>query len=166
MRENVRDRDRLDHIIEAIDRIINFANGKSREEIEADKLQYYGVIKCIEIICEATYKLTKAFWNAHPETPWEFIAKMRHVLVHDYFLIDSREIFKVIHEDLSPLREQIARYIAETDWDAWENNVVVVKESTTHKILMQTAERMKSNGYSLTEICKITGLNRDEIENL
>ena len=36
MRENVRDRDRLEHIVEAIDRILAFADGKTREELEAD----------------------------------------------------------------------------------------------------------------------------------
>lgn len=31
---------------------------------------------------------------------------------------------------------------------------------------IQTAERMKARGYDITEICKITGLTRDEIERL
>ncbi|MEE3448382.1 MAG: hypothetical protein VZQ51_07205 [Bacteroidales bacterium] len=34
MRENVKDRDRLEHIIEAIDRITSFADGKSKEQIK------------------------------------------------------------------------------------------------------------------------------------
>ncbi len=40
------------------------------------------------------------------------------------------------------------------------------KESAVHKKLIQTAERMKKRGYDTEEICKITGLNRDEIERL
>jgi uncharacterized protein with HEPN domain len=35
MRENVRDRERLEHIVEAIDRILAFADGKTKEEIDA-----------------------------------------------------------------------------------------------------------------------------------
>ncbi len=92
MRENVRDRDRLEHIVEAIDRILAFADGKTKEELEADDLKYYGIVKNIEIIGEATYMLTRAFCVQHPETPWEFIAKMRHVLVHDYYQIEPREV--------------------------------------------------------------------------
>ena len=33
MRESVRDRDRLEHIVEAIDRILAFADGKTKEEL-------------------------------------------------------------------------------------------------------------------------------------
>ena len=166
MRENVRDRDRLEHIVEAIDRILDFADGKTKEELEADNLKYYGIVKNIEIIGEATYKLTRAFCGQHPETPWEFIAKMRHVLVHDYYQIEPREVWKVIQEDLHPLREQVARYLDEVDWDEWEKNETVIKETAAHKTLVQTASRMKSKGYEVKEIMSITGLPAEEIDAL
>ena len=54
MRELVRDRDRLEHIVEATDRILGNTNFKSRDELEADNLRYYGIVKSIEIIGEAT----------------------------------------------------------------------------------------------------------------
>lgn len=91
---------------------------------------------------------------------------MRHVLVHDYFQIDPDAVWKVIHEDLHPLRNQISRYLLETDWDEWEKNEVVIIETATHKSLVQTACRMKQLGYDVDEICKITGLSREEIEGL
>lgn len=166
MRENVRDRDRLEHIVEAITNILDFADGKTKEELEADKLRYYGIVKNIEIIGEASYKLTRAFCNQHPETPWEFIAKMRHVLIHDYYQIEPREVWKVIQDDLHPLRDQVAHYIADTDWDEWEKNEVVIKETAVHKSLVQTAIRMKQRDYDINEFCKITGLSREEIEAL
>jgi len=164
MRENIRDRDRLEHIIEAIDRILDFADGKTIEQLQSDNLKYYGIVKNIEIIGEAAYMLTKAFRHLHPETPWEFIAKMRHVLVHDYYQINAKEVYKVIQNDLRSLREQVTRYLAETDWDEWEKNEIAISESATHKALIQMATRMKSRGYEINEICKITGLSRDEIE--
>ena len=92
--------------------------------------------------------------------------KMRHVLVHDYYQIDSLSVWKVIKEDLQPLREQVASCLADTDWDEWEKNEVVIVETATHKSLTQTATRMKQRGYDTDEICKITGLTREEIEGL
>ena len=56
--------------------------------------------------------------------------------------------------------------ISETDWDEWEKNEVAIVETAVHKNIIQTAERMKSRGYDITEISKITGLTRDEIERL
>lgn len=166
MREQVKDKDRLLHIVEAIDHIFQITNNSDLDTLSDSKIQYYGIIKCIEIIGEAAYNLTHAFRDNHRETPWEKIIRMRHVLVHDYYKIKVDEVRYVIEDNLNPLRDQIARYISETNWDEWENNDVVIKESAVHKNLIQTAERMKKRGYDTQEICKITGLNRDEIERL
>ena len=166
MRENVRDRYRMEHIVEAITNILDFADGKTKEELEADKLRYYGIVKNIEIIGEAAYKLTHAFCREHPETPWEFIMKMRHVLVHDYYQISSKEVWNVIKEDLKPLREQVTRYLADNNWDEWEKSEVVIKESAAHKTLIQTAQRMKNDGLPIKQISRYTGLTAEEIEGL
>ena len=166
MREYVRDRERLEHMVEAIDRILAFAEGKTKEELEADNLKYYGVVKNIEIVGEAAYKLTNAFCRQHPETPWKHITRMRHVLVHDYYQINPIEVWKVIGEDLHPLRDQVASYLSETDWEAWEKNEAVIVETTTTKNLEQTARRMKAKGFSVLDITEITGLSEDEIEKL
>ena len=45
MREPVRDRDRLEHIVEALDRILNNSDYKTSEELVADSLKYYGIVK-------------------------------------------------------------------------------------------------------------------------
>jgi uncharacterized protein with HEPN domain len=156
----------LEHIVEAITNILDFADGKTKEELEADKLRYYGIVKNIEIIGEAAYKLTHAFCREHPETPWEFIMKMRHVLVHDYYQISSKEVWNVIKEDLKPLREQVTRYLADTNWDEWEKSEVVIKESAAHKTLIQTAQRMKNDGLPIKQISRYTGLTAEEIEGL
>ena len=166
MRETVRDRDRLEHIVEAIDRILAFADGKSQDELDADGLSYYGIVKNIEIIGEAAYKLTHAFCRQHPDTPWKSITRMRHVLVHDYYQIKPSEVWKVITEDLHPLREQVAGYLHETDWEDWEKNEAVIVEATTAKNLEQTARLMKAKGYSVADISDITGLSADDIEEL
>ena len=166
MRENVRDRYRMEHIVEAITNILDFADGKTKEELEADKLRYYDIVKNIDIIGEAAYKLTHAFCREHPETPWEFIMKMRHVLVHDYYQISSKEVWNVIKEDLKPLREQVTRYLADTNWDEWEKSEVVIKESAAYKTLIQTAQRMKNDGLPIKQISRYTGLTAEEIEGL
>ena len=166
MRELVRDRDRLEHIVEAIDRILEFATNRTKEEVEADNLKYYGIVKNIEIIGEATYKLTHAFCRQHPEMPWEFIAKMRHVLVHDYYQIDSEQVWNVIQRDLSPLRKQVEAYLINVDWEEWEKNEVVIMESAAHKSLIQTAQRMKRDGITAKQISRYTGLSTEEIEEI
>ena len=116
------------------------------------------------IIGEAAYNLTRAFCKVHPDTPWLQITKMRHNLAHGYYQVDPDIVWSVIQHDLPHLRQQVASYLADTDWEEWEKNEVVIKETAVHKSLIQTAQRMKQRGYTVDEICKITGLRREEIE--
>lgn len=117
MREPIRDKERLEHMVEAIDNIFSFAKGKTVEDLDNEKILFYAVAKNIEIIGEAAFRLTKEFRQQHSETPWSSIVVMRHVLVHDYYQIKSKEVYKVINEDLQPLRDQIVLYTSETDWE-------------------------------------------------
>ena len=122
MREPIRDRGRLEHMLAAIDRVMEYMEGKSLDDLSEGSIAYYGIVKNIEIIGEAAYKLSQQFRESHTETPWAVIVKMRHVLVHDYYQISVREVWKVVQEDLGPLREQIAQLLTETDWEQWEEN--------------------------------------------
>ena len=84
MREPIRDRGRLEHIIEAIDRIINHATGLTIDNIRDNEIFYYGLVKNIEIVGEAAYRLSEKFRSQYQEIPWRKIISMRHVLVHGY----------------------------------------------------------------------------------
>lgn len=49
MRESVKDKGRLEHILAAIDRGERFTAGKTLEDIKSDELTYYAVVKCVEM---------------------------------------------------------------------------------------------------------------------
>lgn len=166
MREPVRDKERLEHIIASIDNIFDFTKGKTQQDLDVDKMMFYAVVKNIEVIGEAAFRLTKTFCQLHPDTPWPSIVRMRHVLVHDYYQIKNKEVWKVINEDLQPLRNQISNYISETDWEAWGKQEIVPAESDAHRSLVQAARRMLSKGISAEEISEITGLSIEEISDL
>jgi len=138
----------------------------TREDLTADKVLFGGIVYHTMIIGEAAYNLTKAFCKAHPDTPWLQIAKMRHNLAHGYYQVDPDIVWSVIQDDMPPLRNQVARYLANTDWEEWEKNEVVIKETATHKSLVQTASRMKSDGMTTKQISRYTGLTAEEIESL
>lgn len=166
MREPLKDRIRLEHIIEAADNISRYTAGKTYEDLQADDMMCYAVVYNILAIGEAVYHLTKAFQKAHPATQWEDIMRMRNVLAHDYYKLKLQTVWEVVQHDLPPLRNDVARYIEEVNWEDWEKNEVVIIETAAHKSLVQTASRMKSRGYDINEICKITGLSREEIEQI
>ena len=66
MREPHRDRERLEHILAAIDRIIRYTSGKTCNDLVSDDMMYYAVVKNMEIIGEAANMLTPDFQTKHP----------------------------------------------------------------------------------------------------
>ena len=120
MREPVRDRNRLEHMLNAIDIILQRTSGMTLEELTADKILFGGIVYYTMIIGEAAYKLSREFVSQHTEMPWQDIADMRHHLVHGYYQVDSHIVWAVIQNDLIPLRKQIEKYLTETDWEQWE----------------------------------------------
>lgn len=58
MREPIRDRGRLEHMLEHIDKAQQFAQGRTLEDLEKDAMFRYAVVKCLEIVGEAAYMLT------------------------------------------------------------------------------------------------------------
>lgn len=166
MREPIRDKERLEHILESIDRIQKNVADLDWEHIRENEIFYYGLVKNIEIIGEAAYHLTKEFRETNVEIPWNLIIRMRHILVHDYYQIDEKEVQYVIEDNLLPLRNQIVSCISNTDWETWEKQEIAPTESAVHKNMVQSARRMLSKGYSAKEISEITGLSFQEISML
>ena len=120
MREPLKDRERLEHMLMAIDPILRYTKGKTFQDLVEDDMMYYAVVKNIEIIGEAANMLTIDFQASHPETPWKMVKGMRNYIVHEYFQIDNLVVWDVVTNELVTLREQISRYITETNWKQWE----------------------------------------------
>ena len=166
MREPLKDRIRLEHILAAIRNIFQYTDGKTIQQLNDDTMLFYATVKNVEIIGEAAYHLTRAFCKDHPDTPWNDVMRMRNILVHDYYKIRLNEVWKVVQEDLKPLYEQVSRYLAETNWEEWEKNNVAIVESAVHKNTVQTARRMKKDGMDSRQISRYTGLSVEEIDIL
>ena len=113
MREPIRDKERLEHILQAIDNLQEGSKRYTPEQAEKDTIIFHGFVKQVEIIGEATYMLTKEFRASHPEVEWDVIEGMRHVLVHGYYSITPHKVWRVITNDLPVLKPQIEAYIKE-----------------------------------------------------
>ena len=168
MRERARDKGRLEDIVEYSSNVTNLIEGYSLESLVADKRTYYSVMKNVEVVGEAAYMLTKAFKKSHPEIPWKVVQGMRHVLVHDYANVVSATLYDTAVNDMIPLRQQVQRYLAETDWDEWQSlpNDFEDTADDVRKTNIENARKMKDKGYAPQDITEITGLTAEEIEGL
>ena len=109
MRENIKNEARLQHIVEAIDNIFEFVDGRAFDDYHSDKILKFAVIKNLEIVGEAAYLLTTEFKKNNPQIDWQTIIAMRHVLVHGYYQIKDEIVWGTITDDLKPLREEILK---------------------------------------------------------
>lgn len=103
------------HIYDACKLLIERSTTDTKEAIEIDPIKFYGYVKLVEIIGEATYKLTKEYRNQHPEMPWKMMEGMRHVLVHDYYCISPTKLWLTITDDIPPLAVEIKRLIEDME---------------------------------------------------
>ena len=76
------------HIVEALQDVSDFLEGKDYEEFIDSKLLINAVVRCFEIAGEATKNLTMEFRDAHADIDWSGMAGFRDVLIHQYFGVD------------------------------------------------------------------------------
>jgi uncharacterized protein with HEPN domain len=104
MRSPEQDRERIKHILEAIENILNFTKGCAYEEFMSDIMLRHAVFHNFVIIGEAANLLTKEYRNANPFVNWGEIIGMRNFLVHGYYTVQNNIIWQTIKEDLIPLK--------------------------------------------------------------
>lgn len=57
--------------------------------------------------------LTADYKQSHPSVPWLVIEKMRHVLVHGYYMVSAEKVWETVQEDLPILKKQIEALLKE-----------------------------------------------------
>lgn len=111
MREPLRDRERIVHMLQAAAVIEDNKNRYTYDEVINNPIMYYGFVKHVEIIGEACYKLTKEFRKSHAEMDWDVIEGMRHVLVHDYYQIRPEQLWDTIQNDIPELKTYLEQLL-------------------------------------------------------
>jgi len=66
-------------MIDAAQEAIAFANGKTRKDLGIDRIFALAIVKSIEIIGEAAFKVTDKFRSDNKVIPWDDIINMVHV---------------------------------------------------------------------------------------
>jgi uncharacterized protein with HEPN domain len=81
------------HIREAIQYILEYtASGK--ESFFADRKTQDAVVRNLEIIGEATKRVSTSIKETNPDISWKPIGSMRDKLVHDYFGVNLQLVFQ------------------------------------------------------------------------
>jgi len=110
------DRERLRHMLRAAEDAKFFAQGRSRSDLDNDRMFARAVLHAIQEIGEAAARTSDTGRQCAPDVPWGSIVQMRHILVHAYFNVNFDYVWRVLERDLRPLIEAIQTALAE--WDS------------------------------------------------
>ncbi len=83
--------------------VLQFIEGKSYEDLLADRGLQYICIHCLELLGEAASHLDQDIRDRHDEIPWRSIITMRHRLIHGYSDIELPFVWSTVTEDVPAL---------------------------------------------------------------
>lgn len=107
----------LRHIYDATVRIAEYIRGVTEEQFWQTPLLQDGVIRQLEIIGEATKRLSKELRQKHSEISWQDVAGMRDKLIHDYLGVDVQTVWLTATEDVPELRARVKMILSDFEVD-------------------------------------------------
>ena len=98
------ERDSLSDILFNIDLANSFARGFDYERFLADMRTFYAITRCLEIISEASRRLSPETKARHPDIPWRKIITTRNRMIHAYQDTEMSALWSVVSADVPALQ--------------------------------------------------------------
>jgi uncharacterized protein with HEPN domain len=86
-----------------------FVAGMKFEEFVEDERTVYAIVRCLEIISEASRRLPNDLKARHPQVRWPQIAAAGNVYRHEYEDIVAEQLWTTVHEQLDDLEQAVTR---------------------------------------------------------
>jgi len=96
-------------ILANMEKAEKFVKDIDHDQFVEDEKTNYAVIRCIEIMGEASKHIPESIRQQYPQIPWRDIAGMRDKVIHFYFGIDIEKVWLVIKEDIPQIKPHIRK---------------------------------------------------------
>lgn len=121
MKKHITDKARLHHILDAIVEIENYTKNKSEAEFFDNSMLRAACIRQLEIIGEASGKLSEEIKSKVSNVEWREITGLRNFLIHEYFGVDLYLVWEIIRRDIPIFKTHISNLLKEKYHDSGHN---------------------------------------------
>jgi len=101
----------LQNMLDSIIDIENFVVDYTEESFIEDRKTFSACIRMLEIIGEATKRISTDLKGNNPQIEWKKVSGLRDVLIHDYEGVDLGALWQSIQVNLPILKNQIQNII-------------------------------------------------------
>ena len=108
------DRIRIMHMIQAAETACGFLSGRTRSDLDTDRMLVFALVRAIEIVGEAASRVGPATRQAAADIPWSLIISMRNRLIHGYSHVDHDVVWKTVTEELPELLPKLRSLVGES----------------------------------------------------
>jgi uncharacterized protein with HEPN domain len=115
MQDRLGDKVRLLHIVDAINEIESYIQDVDFNGFVKNSMMFNASLRQLEIIGEASNRLSEKLLNDYSAIPWARIIGLRNLVIHEYFGIDDLTIWNVITINLPDLKEKILVLLEDID---------------------------------------------------
>lgn len=102
---------RVHHMLDATREALEFVAGKTREDLDADRVLSLACTRLLEVVGEAASQVSQEFRAQHPQVPWAQIVSMRNRLIHAYFDVNLDVLWETLATDLPSLLKDLEEIV-------------------------------------------------------
>lgn len=103
---------RVHDIIESTRAIRSFVEGMNEAAFRDDRRTIDAVLRNVTVIGEAARNVPEDFRSRFPAVPWQEMADMRNVVVHEYFGVDTGILWHTVTRDVPDLQTALENVLA------------------------------------------------------
>ena len=110
------DREFLLDMLHACNNIIKYTKNLNRDDFCNNDLIRDAVIRNIEILGEASKRISNNLKQKYPEVEWSQISRTRDKIIHYYFGVNPDIIWDIVTKNIPPLLKKLQFILKKEGW--------------------------------------------------